>query len=46
MPNVLLSPHIGGYFKEYEEHMIPILTDNMRLFLAGRGTEMRNLIAH
>jgi len=45
-PNVLLSPHIGGYFKEYEEHMMPILIDNFRLFLAGRGTEMRNLIAH
>ncbi len=46
MPNVLLSPHIGGYFKEYEEHMMPILIDNMKLFLAGRGTQMRNLIAH
>ena len=24
--------------------MMPILIDNMRLFLAGRGIEMRNLI--
>ncbi len=46
MPNVLLSPHIGGYFREYEAHMMPILIDNMRLFLAGRGSEMRNLVAH
>lgn len=46
MPNVLLSPHIGGYFAEYEAHMMPILIDNMRLFLAGRGTEMRNLVEH
>lgn len=46
MPNVLLSPHIGGYFREYEEHMMPIVLDNMRLFLAGRGTEMQNVIAH
>jgi phosphoglycerate dehydrogenase-like enzyme len=46
MPNVFLSPHIGGYFKGYEEHIMPILIENMRLFLAGRGTEMRNLIAH
>lgn len=46
MPNVLLSPHIGGYFREYEAHMMPILEENMRLFLDGRGHQMRNLIAH
>lgn len=46
MPNVLLSPHIGGYFREYEEHMMPMLLDNMALFLAGRGGEMSNLVAH
>jgi len=46
MPNVLLSPHIGAYFREYEEHMMPILIGNMRLFLAGRTGEMRNLVPH
>ncbi len=46
MPNVFLSPHIGGYFREYEAHMMPILMENMRLFLAGRTGEMRNLVAH
>ncbi len=46
MPNVLLSPHIGAYFREYEEHMMPILIGNMRLFLAGRAGEMRNLVRH
>ena len=46
MPNVFLSPHIGGYFREYEEHMMPILIENMRLFLAGRIGEMRNLVPH
>lgn len=46
MPNVLLSPHIGGYFREYEAHMMPLLLDNMALFLAGRGSEMQNLVPH
>lgn len=46
LPNVFLSPHIGGYFREYEEHMMPILIGNMRLFLAGRIGEMRNLVPH
>ncbi len=46
LPNVFLSPHIGGYFREYEAHMMPILIENMRLFLAGRVGEMRNLVPH
>ena len=46
MPNVLLSPHIGGYFAEYEAHMMPLLIGNMTLFLAGRDREMQNLIPH
>jgi len=46
MPNVLLSPHIGAYFREYEEYVMPILIGNMRLFLVGRAGEMRNLVPH
>lgn len=46
LPNVFISPHIGGYFREYEAHMMPILIENMRLYLAGRGAEMRNLVPH
>jgi len=46
LPNVFLSPHIGGYFREYEAHMMPILIENMRLFLGGRAGEMRNLVPH
>jgi D-2-hydroxyacid dehydrogenase (NADP+) len=46
MPNVFLMSHIGGLFTEYEEYVMPILGENMRLFLAGRTGEMRNLVAH
>ncbi len=46
MPNVLISPHIGGYFREYEQHMMPILSQNMQMFLAGRLSEMRNIVHH
>jgi phosphoglycerate dehydrogenase-like enzyme len=44
MPNVVITPHIGGFVAEYEEHVMPILIDNMRLFLAGRRGEMRNIV--
>ena len=46
MPNVLVCPQIGGFFREYEEYVLPIVLKNMGLFLAGRYNEMHNLIAH
>jgi D-2-hydroxyacid dehydrogenase (NADP+) len=44
LPNVVLTPHSGGYVWEYEHYMMPILLDNMRLFLAGRQSEMKNIV--
>ncbi|HLH89962.1 MAG TPA: D-2-hydroxyacid dehydrogenase [Xanthobacteraceae bacterium] len=46
LPNVVISPQIGGYFVGYEEQVIPLLMENMRLFLAGRLGEMQNVVAH
>lgn len=46
LPNVFITPQVGGYFIGYEEHVLPLLIDNMRLFLAGRFAEMRNVVAH
>lgn len=46
MPNVVLCPHIGGLFTEYEDYVMPILAENMRLFLAGAYRQMRNLVPH
>jgi phosphoglycerate dehydrogenase-like enzyme len=46
LPNVIVTPHIGGYFAEYEQHVLPIVVDNMRAFLAGRHDAMQNLIPH
>ena len=46
MPNVLITPHISGFFAGYEDYALPIIIDNMRLFLAGRTDEMTNIVAH
>jgi phosphoglycerate dehydrogenase-like enzyme len=46
LPNVVISPQIGGYFVGYEDQVIPLLMENMRLFLAGRVGEMQNVVAH
>jgi phosphoglycerate dehydrogenase-like enzyme len=45
LPNVFITPHIGGYVIEYEDFIMPLIVDNMRLFLAGRQGEMRNIVA-
>jgi D-2-hydroxyacid dehydrogenase (NADP+) len=42
--NVFITPHLGGYVIEYEDLIMPLITDNMRLFLAGRQSEMQNIV--
>ena len=44
LPNVFITPHLGGYFIEYEEFVLPIVIENMRLFLAGRPKDMQNIV--
>jgi D-2-hydroxyacid dehydrogenase (NADP+) len=44
LPNVFITPHVGGYIVEYEDLIMPLVLDNMRTFLAGRPSEMRNIV--
>ena len=46
LPNVFITPHLGGYTIEYEDLIMPLIIDNMRLFLAGRQGEMQNIVKH
>jgi phosphoglycerate dehydrogenase-like enzyme len=45
LPNLFITPHVGGYIVEYEDFIMPLIVDNMRLFLAGRQREMANIVA-
>ena len=45
LPNVFITPHVGGYIVEYEDFIMPLILDNMRAFLAGRHSEMKNIVA-
>jgi D-2-hydroxyacid dehydrogenase (NADP+) len=45
LPNVFITPNVGGYIVEYEERIMPLVVSNMRLFLAGRQNEMQNIVA-
>ena len=44
LPNVFITPHVGGYVVEYEDFIMPLIVDNMRLFLAGEPGEMQNIV--
>jgi phosphoglycerate dehydrogenase-like enzyme len=44
LPNVFITPHVGGYVVEYEEFIMPLIVDNMRAFLAGRQSDMKNIV--
>ena len=46
LPNVFITPHLGGYTIEYEDLIMPLIVDNMRLFLSGRTSKMRNIVKH
>jgi phosphoglycerate dehydrogenase-like enzyme len=45
LPNVFIAPHVGGYIVKYEDFIMPLIIGNMRLFLAGRQSEMANIVA-
>ena len=44
LPNVIMTPHIGGMSDTYAQQLAPLLIDNLRKFLGGRRAEMRNLV--
>lgn len=46
MPNVVVTPHLGGVCEEYPGRALPIIEENIRRFLAGDGGNMLNLIKH
>jgi D-2-hydroxyacid dehydrogenase (NADP+) len=45
LPNAFILPHLGGYTSEYEDLIMPLIVENMRLFLDGRQKQMHNIVA-
>ena len=44
MDNVILTPHLGGFFDEYPDYALPVIEENLRRFLAGDRANMINLV--
>jgi D-2-hydroxyacid dehydrogenase (NADP+) len=45
LPNVLISPHLGGLNSSYPESILPLLVHNLSMFLANRKSEMQNIVS-
>ncbi len=44
MPNVIVTPRIGGMSDVYAEQVLPLVVHNVRCFLDGRLAEMKNVV--
>ena len=44
MDNVLVTPHLGGFYDEYVDHALPILIHNIQHYLNNDFSGMRNIV--
>ena len=44
LPNVILTPHVGGMSDRYAEQLLPLLRHNVGAWLRGRLGELRNVV--
>jgi len=44
MPNVIITPRIGGMSDVYAQQVLPLVVHNLRCFLDGRPSEMKNIL--
>jgi phosphoglycerate dehydrogenase-like enzyme len=46
MPNVIVTPNIGGRSDKFVEQTLTVLVPNIAAFVEGRLKDLRNLVAH
>ena len=46
MPNVIITPNIGGRSDNFIEQTMTVLEPNLQAFIDGRLNDMRNVIPH
>ncbi|HXM20115.1 MAG TPA: D-2-hydroxyacid dehydrogenase [Terriglobales bacterium] len=44
MKNVIVTPHLGGFYDGYADRALPVVEENIRRFLAGDTMNMINVI--
>ncbi|HWY53714.1 MAG TPA: D-2-hydroxyacid dehydrogenase [Terriglobales bacterium] len=44
MKNVIVTPHLGGFYDGYADRALPVVEENIRRFLAGDTMNMINVV--
>jgi phosphoglycerate dehydrogenase-like enzyme len=44
MKNVIVTPHLGGFYDGYADRALPVVEENVRRFLAGDTMNMINVV--
>jgi D-2-hydroxyacid dehydrogenase (NADP+) len=44
MKNVIVTPHLGGFYDGYADRALPVVEENLRRFLAGDTMKMINVV--
>jgi phosphoglycerate dehydrogenase-like enzyme len=44
MENVLVTPHLGGFYDQYVDHALPILIHNLQKYTAQDFSAMQNIV--
>jgi phosphoglycerate dehydrogenase-like enzyme len=44
MKNVIVTPHLGGFYDGYADRALPVVEENIRRFLAGDMVNMINVV--
>ena len=44
LQNVIITPHLGGFFDGYPRYALPVVEENLRKFLAGDMQGMINIV--
>jgi len=46
MPNVIITPNVGGRSDRFVEQTLTVVEPNLRAFVQGRLKDLKNLVAH
>ncbi len=46
LPNVMITPHVGGMSDIYAQQVMPVLIDNITAYAAGACSRMRYIVRH
>jgi D-2-hydroxyacid dehydrogenase (NADP+) len=44
MENVIITPRVGGHSDVYAQQTMPVVRENLAIYMSGRTKEMRNLV--